>query len=187
MTESKLKEIILLETLLVSSTINDEEILSLPTIKQFILSEVINGTIEYVEGDAGQITYTQQQRDPNFSNSLFANRICNYFEEEIKNYRTELDPNIREAITQLVKYSPPQITGPELSDPYIPLYDLFYNLHPPLTISTWSLPYKMVNKVNTQILPSLPNSERKDIEGIARCMRGYIQEDLKHIKEDYLW
>ncbi len=67
------------------------------------------------------------------------------------------------------------------------MYDLFYNLHPPLTISTWSLPYKMVNKVNTQILPSLPNSERKDIEGIARCMRGYIQEDLKHIKEDYLW
>ena len=183
----KLGEWTILKTLLVSSTIINEEIVGLPTIKQFILSEIINGTIEYVGGDAGQITYTQQKKDPNFSNDLFADRICKHFEEEIKNYGMGLDPNIRKAITKLVKYSPPQITGPELSEPYIPLYSLFYELHPPLTTSTWSLPYETVRKVKDQILPFLFDSERRDINGIANCMRKYIQEDLTYIREHYHW
>jgi len=184
---TKLNELTLLETLLVSSTITDEEIISLPTIKQFTLSEVINGTIEYIGGNAGQITYTQQQHNDPFSNDLFADRICKHFEEEIKNYGMGLDPNIRKAITKLVKYSPPQITGPELSEPYIPLYSLFYELHPPLTTSTWSLPYETVKKVKDQILPFLSDSERRDINGIANCMRKYIQEDLTYIREHYHW
>ena len=70
----KLGEWTILKTLLVSSTTINEEIVGLPTIKQFILSEVINGTIEYVGGNVGQIIYAQQKKDPNFSPKLFCLR-----------------------------------------------------------------------------------------------------------------
>ena len=160
----------------------------LPTIEEFILSEIVNGAIDYLGGEAGEITYAKEKHIGNsYESKLYA-----YYHKEIRDAQRKLDVDIGTAMDKLVEavwhYSPPD-------DPYYDtdLYLQFMGfagvggICPVLMESTFSLPYELVSKVRKEIMPTFSESEKRDITGIGKAMRKYIEEDLEYIREHYQW
>ena len=175
-----------LESLLVVATIEDG--LGLPTINEFILSEVVNGTIDFVGGNAGQINYQQFR----FERESFERKLIEYFEEEMGNSRGKVNPKIRDAIQEMVKYHWVYVPDPGDNYPTCGLYQDFKDfcgtgICPISMQSTFSLPYDLVKRVSEKVIPSFSNAERKSVEGIGDGMRRFIEEDLEYIKEHYYW
>lgn len=171
-----------LEALLYHSTKKDNFIL--PTKEEFILSEVVNGTIEYIGGNAGRISYQKSDRN------MFEFDIYKYFENEMKNSKRRLNPAINGAITKMVKYEMRCPGGPDRPYPYTEVYSFFRGfgggggICPVIMESTFSLPYETVIRIKREVLPSFSDFEIKDIEGIGKSMRKYIKDDLKFIYKD---
>jgi len=175
----------ILEALLVSSI--KEENSRLPTIKQYILSEVINGTIDYVGGEAGKHYYRAEMI---FLES-YERMISKYFESEIKSTDKKLAPKIKKALEKMVEC---YVINPGWYDrpyTYTDLYNLykgpFIGICEVSSHSTFSLPYDLVMKVNNKTMPSFSEEERKDIQGIGKAMRKYIDKDIETIEKTYLW
>jgi len=176
----------LLEALLVSSV--SKESFRLPTIKEFILNEVVNGTIEYIGGNAGQIDYKKFRFDRN----TFEIELERYFEAEMKAYSKEkLNPKVNKAITKLCKHYFVYPTGPDRPYPHTELYTHFNGfgagICPVIMESSFSLPQDTIIRVQRKVLPALSNPEKKDIEGIGKAMRKYIDRDLEFIERTYHW
>ncbi len=175
----------ILEAILVSSI--TEERYELPTIQEFVLSELVNGTIEYIGGDPGKVNYQR------FRQGTFERCLWGYYEEEIKLYsKGKLNPKIREAITKMVNYDIVDPSGPDRPYPKTELYTFFKGsmgggICGVIMKSTFSLPQEITDKVKREIIPTLSNTERKTVEGIGKSMRKYIDEDLEFIKGRYRW
>jgi len=178
-----------LEALLVSSI--SQESSWFPTIEQFVLSELVNATIEYVGGNAGQIIYQRFLHDE----EEFEKHIYNYFKSEMERCSGEkkLDPCVNRAIDKLCEYYP--VTPPE---PFLPYNNVELYIHfiggvfgegicPVITESSFSLPYETVERFKRDLFPKLSESEKRDIIGIGKIMRKYIDSDLEFIKERYYW
>ena len=173
----------LLEALLVSST--SEVSFRLPTIKDFILSEVVNGTIEYVGGNAGRIRYRRPEEVPN--GLRFEREIFKYFESDLEAHSEgRLDPKVEDAVRELsrpcLERSPPDrpLVSTELYDQFMGGTGLFPTIMP----SRFSLPQESLISA-ARFIPSLPDLERENVEGIGKAMRKYIDDDLKFIRETY--
>ena len=176
-----------LEALLVSSL--SENNFRLPTIEEFILSEVVNGTIEYVGGDAGQVDYQGSRLD----RSTFEGRLHKYFESEMEAHsKGKLNPKIREAINKLCGCYYVDPTGPDRPYPHTELYDHFRGpfgggICQVIGRSTFSLPHDTFIKVQEKVLSSLSSPEKKNIIGIGKAMRKYVNRDLEFIGKTYNW
>lgn len=174
-----------LEALLVVAAPNGNR---LPTIEEFILSEVVNGTLHYVNKKAGEITYAKEKHvGKSYESKLYA-----HYHKEMKSAKEKLDADVRTAIDKLVEavwsYSPPD-------DSYYDT-DLYWQFKgfagvggicPVLMESTFSLPCELVSKVRKEIMPTFSESEKKDVIGIGKAMRKYVKEDLEYIQKQYWW
>ena len=174
-----------LEALLFCS-ITDKDF-RLPTIEEFILSEVVNGTIEYVNGEAGKIDYQTIR----FRAGEFEKEITDYFKEEIAKAKRKLEPKIQEDIEKLIKYEWVYVQEPGDNYPTCEVYEHFKGFFGTGICkagmeSTFSLAYKDAVKIQ-EILPSFTEQQRRDIEGIGKAMRKYINKDLEYIKNTYYW
>lgn len=174
-----------LKALLVASTSEDN--LRFPTIKEFILSEVVNGTIEYIGGNAGEVNYQSE-------GGAFEINLYKYFKSEIETHsKGKLNPKIREVLDSLCEYHLESPTGPDGSFLETKLYNHFkgrcggYGICQLPTSSSFSLPQDLVIEVNRQILPSLSNEERRDILGIGKSMREYVDRDLEFMAQTSHW
>lgn len=175
----------LLEALLVASTTESD--FRLPTIEEFILSEVVNGTIDYVNGNAGRINY----HDFKYK-SHFEKEICKYLQSELESSKKELNPKIKESIMTMCEYYLTPSAGPERPSPETELYYLFNGPYgngicPVLMRSTFSLSQELVVRTQNEIIPRLSEHEKKDIIGIGKSTRKYISKDLGFIRETYHW
>src|SRR4030042_5959859 len=83
----------ILEALLVASA---SDSFKLPTIKEFILSEIVNGTIEHIGGNAGQIDYQKFRFDVGFERKLYE-----YLVSEMESRPGTLNPKVSKAINKL--------------------------------------------------------------------------------------
>ena len=167
----------LLEALLFASTSKDR--FKFPTEKRFILSEVINGTLDYVCGSAsaGEVTYLNIKY--RLRSRQFESEIFTYLKDKIRSPKKRLDSKIKDIIMKMVYPHSP-------GDIYLYIYFNDFGINNPIckvsTISTFSLDQETITRVEKEILPYLSKSERKDINGIGKSMREYIEKDLEFIK-----
>ena len=174
----------LLEAVLVSST--NERNYKLPTIKEFILSELVNGTLDYIGTNAGEVIYSEHR------SSTFEHKLFDYFTSKIKGFERKLDRSIRNAITQLATPrriypgGPREITG----GPYVTtiLYDHYDGIVPiGIAQSVFSLPQGVLIKIQNKVLPCFTDGEGENVRGIGKSMRKYIDKDLEFINKTYHW
>ncbi len=175
----------ILESLLVSS--RDDSNLYLPSIEEFILSEVINGAIKYVGARSGEIVY----RAKGFNESSFEKDIAAYFASELASAPKKLDSKIESALIKLTK---PNLVRAPRERPYYEteLYHFFKGFGdcgvcPVIIQSTFSLLHETVLRVNNKTLPKLSLAQRSDVEGISKAMAPFIAQDLKFIQTHYHW
>jgi hypothetical protein len=169
-----------LKALLVAAAPNGNR---LPTIEEFILSEVVNGTIDYVNKKAGEITYVNERMKSDLNS--YESKLYAYYHKEIRDTKRKLDANIGKTIDKLVKAV---WHHPYPDDPYCDT-DLYahFNGFASVGQSTFSLPYELVSEVRKEIMPTFSESEKRDITGIGKAMRKYVKEDLEYIREHYQW
>jgi hypothetical protein len=176
----------ILESILVSSTTNEQ--MRFPTIKQFILSEVVNGTIAYTGGNAGQFYY----RKPKSSEDGFEYGIWNYLKSETKKSKVKLSPTIGEAINKLCEMRIVPAEGPmgrsyADTELYNQFKDEWGSICEVDRYSSFSLPQETVVCVQKKFLPKLSIPEITDIMGIGKAMRPFIEKDLEFVKKQYHW
>lgn len=153
-----------------------------PTIERFIFSEVIKGTLEYVTGKESNF----EPKEDRFELVMY-----NHFQQQLKKGKNPLTPGMEEALLKLLE---PSWESDQWSDGEYEteLYRLFIGgglggICKVIMRSTFSLDQSVINHVKGKVLPSLPKPIKRDVQGIGRLMRGYIEEDLKYIKGRYHW
>ena len=170
-----------LEAVLVSSI--TEENSWIPTIKEYVLSEVVNGTIDYIGGHGGKMNY--QDRD---HISIYELDMYKYLSKELKT-RTfvKLHPKIKKVLNNLCTSNLVSPEGPDRPYQTVELYDFFRDVCPVSGHSIFSPPYDTVIRVQNKIFPALSLEEIEDIEGIGKAMRPHIDKDVEYIKKNYSW
>jgi hypothetical protein len=163
-----------LGSLLVSSMEGDKIIF--PSIKEFILSEVVNGTISYIGGNSGKVVY----REDGMFESGFEEKLWKYFLEELKGNTKRINQKIRDSLERLC--SPHQDRHSFDTELYSISKEILFGGR-----SSASLPYSVVKQVQEKTLPSFSKTQRRDIEGIGKAMRPEIEEDLVYIHKKYSW
>jgi hypothetical protein len=183
--EEKLFRKSVLEAILVSSITPENA--RLPTINEYILSELVNGVVDYTGGKAGKVTYS----DDGFEKNSYIRNITRYFKEEMQNSKKKLTPLIQLSLDKMLEFIFVPYDRGEGYYPSSELYDFFSS--PYIGIcqagahSIFSLPYDLVMKVQNKTMPSFSEQEQKDIEGIGKEMRKYIDADIKDIGKTYHW
>jgi len=172
-----------LQALLYYSTAEDD--FMLPTIEEFVLSEVVNGTLEYLGRDAGKVKY----QDFKGGRNSFEKAAWDYFEEESVLSDKEIDSDVMASISRMANYHIVYPDGPDDPYPKAGLYSTFKSvlLSGAGMSSTFSLPQEVIYHVQKEVFPSLSGTARVDIEGIGKIMRRHIDEDLVYIGEKYMW
>ena len=173
----------LLKAFLVSATIEDD--LTLSVSRRFVLSELINGTIEYMHGKAGKIIFQNFYGE---DLGVFEKEIETYFKEQVLGANGNITIEIKKAIENLTraKVHP----GPGDSYVHCELYEFFRGTNHgigsgicPMTPSrTFRLNSKLVEEVQKEIIPNLPDKERENVIGIGDSMKKYIRKDLELIR-----
>jgi len=172
-----------LQALLYYSTTEDD--FMLPTIEEFILGEVVNGTLEYLGRDAGKIKY----QDFKGGRNSFEGAAWDYFEEESGLSDREIDPDVMASISRMASCHIVYPDGPDGPYPKAGLYSTFKSVlfSGMCMSSTFSLLQGDIYNVKKKVIPSLSEAERVDIEGIGKIMRRHINEDLVYIGKTYMW
>lgn len=173
----------ILQALLYCSTTEDD--FMLPTIEEFILSEVVNGTLEYLGRDSGKVRYQDFRGDRN----SFEKGIWDYFEKESVLSDKVIDSDVMASIGRMASYHIVYPDGPDGPYHMAGLYSSFKSVLPSGAgmCSTFSLPQKVIYHVQKEVLPSLSEVARADVESIGMIMRKHINEDLRYIREKYMW
>ena len=193
----------ILQALLYYSTTEDD--FMLPTIEEFILSEVVNGTLDYLGRDSGKVRYQDFRGDRNsFEKGIWdyferesglsdkevvKKTLCDYFEEESVLSGAEIDSDVIASISRMAGYHIVYPDGPDGPYPKAGLYSTFKSVLPTGAgmSSTFSLPQGVIYHVQKEVIPSLSGVVRADVEAIGKIMRKYINEDLVYIREKYMY
>ena len=168
----------LVSTLLLSYSVGQ----SIPKAEEYVLSELVNGTIDYAGGDAGLLAYNEMRSDPRYEEIMY-----DYLEEELRHAPKDISPNIESAILDLcapyMAHNPP-----DQPCMWTELYDI-------LGIPGWPTGTMRTDNGHTymftvdalerknDLLKRFSAPERDDIEGIASSMRKYLDEDICFIRE----
>lgn len=176
----------------------------LPTIEEFVLSEIVNGTIDYIAGEAGKVLYRQKAINPRAS---FEKDLYSYFEEKMQKSGDKIDEKIRNALLGMTK--PKVVYVPEPSDNYIfcRLYHYYKGFAGSggicnvISSSKHYLSHDVMQRVEF-ILPDAPaydfeglkyatpklsSSEFESVKGIGKAMRKFVNKDIEYIKNHYFW
>jgi hypothetical protein len=180
MTENLLNTKTFLEAVLVSSMTEDNH--RLPTIAEFILGELVNGIMTYIGEKEPKMSYLNFKGTYGFENKIFA-----YIVDKSQLIGEKLDPKIKKIIDEITFV---RIVHPYPDDAYpvCSLYNIFKGrICHVFNKSTFSLPYDAVIRTRKETIPSLSETERKDVIEIGQAMRPFIEQDLEYIKKNYRW
>lgn len=157
---------------------------SIPFVKEFILSELINATIMHVKGNSGLTTYKdfrEGQRDK------FEECIEAYFKKEISEAKNELHYKIRDSINRIVKRKF-VLSSHDSSSPTCQLYYYLMEILKGIPQGPdFYMPSRLSNIIKNEAIPALSSHERKDISCIGLAMRPLIEMDLEYIAQNYAW
>lgn len=161
----------ILESIIASTIIEDNS--RIPSSKEYILYTLVQGTIIYMKGNTEQIAKISFI-------DRFIRKINNAFLTELKEYGHVLNAQIKETLEQLTDPKNIDPGGPAKTYDTCEVYELFRGrnqgvgpgIRPLMCLSkTFSPEYQWLQYVRKNHIPSLSDSERKDVEGIAREMR----------------
>jgi hypothetical protein len=171
----------LFKSILVSTT--TEETSTTPWVREFIFDELVNGTIEYIGGEAGKIRYQDgHPESPNFERSL-----AKCLREEIEKNPKILPAMLRDYLLTMVDHT---FTNPTCINEGETNCELYGHLAPIPHLYAHSrsrLDSDLIAKVRNEILPSFSEREKKAIVGIGKAMRVFMNKDLEYIAKTYHW
>lgn len=187
--ESKIKreleEMIYQENLLGAIFVSSisKESSQFPKDKRAILYSLVNGTIEHHGGNAGKIYYGEKSPLYWFS---FEKELYEYLVKETSHSKKEFDSRVKDTVIKLCK--PTRVSGfMGIEEAYLNT-KLYSHLEdgiikgglrsPPDWRQPHSLYPEFVTRVKKEILPGFSNPERKEIVGIGKAMRPYLDEFL---------
>jgi hypothetical protein len=163
----------ILEAIIVSSISDDNS--KLPTVKEYIFSELVNGTLEYIAADAGTVTY----QDYKWHDDVLLKILKNYNSEMSKHTENKLDSKLKDALNKMFAC--------KFINDTPKVCELFKYICPVDMHSIYSPSYESVMKVRKDILPELSDKERENVIGIGKAMRKFVDKDVESIKKDYCW
>ena len=158
-----------------------------PTIDKFILSEVANGAIDYIGGEANKIKHADNL---NFLGD-FENKLWKHYSEEMQKHGENLSADLKQVLGSLIKptresNSPPEKGGSNQTDLYVLWKNPLGGICPVFGRSTFSLPYSEI-VYGQNFLQTLDDGARKSIVNIGEKMKKFIQEDIIYIRNNYQW
>ncbi len=177
-----------LEAILVSSLNADG--ISIPTIEEFVLGELINGTMEYMGLEPLRVDY----REYMLYRNVFEMEISKAFKEQINaSSQTMIDPNIKSALIKLsdcVFETNGPLYGASLSTELYTHFKGFAGIGGICNVmmkSKFELSIDYVEKIKKDFMDRMSDLERENVFGIGKAMRKYINKDLELIKKVCYW
>ncbi len=173
----------ILEAILVSST--SRESFRFPAKKEYILSELVNATIECLGGKPRKVTYSQFHGY--FTNiGEYEKRLLDYFETEVSKLKKEIHPDLIESIRILTgsKLIPPScgLYEPELKcELYEEIDGTFGLCRARAMESSFSLTQAVL--FSTESFLEENSEYREDIINLGKVMRKHIDKDFKEMKK----
>lgn len=160
----------------------------LPTIEEFVLSELVTSTGEYLSGRKDFSGYFRRRENGKhcLHNDNWQIKMSQFVEDLFSKFGGKLPREFSEALKQLVTLEHQYSHGEKWWDCL--LYDFYKDqtkCNP--MISTFSLSVEFVDRVESNILFLLTQEEIEHIKAIASCMERYVEEDLEFIKKQYHW
>ncbi|RLE42796.1 hypothetical protein DRJ48_02720 [Candidatus Woesearchaeota archaeon] len=174
-----------------------------PANVEYILQEFVLATISYIGGNPEAIAQISKPSDnpaSKMASEEFVKRVWACFQEELNAHSGKLDDRVERAIQELVKPRETPLDDPwTLTELYRYLSPIDYNAmgvrfspgiytycllgiyYPSWIPPLFSLPYALVKWIEHQWLPLLSPSEVRDIIGIGKAMRGYMNRDIKKL------
>lgn len=145
----------------------------LPTIGEFVASELVNGALDYSGIERAEVTAIK------YHLSAIRNEYeLAIYHEALKLEHSKIEPRITKQVIGAVTPFNERLE--------IDLY-LEMIIFEGIMKSRSELPRKLTREVKTIIMPSLTEQEQHDITGIAQSMKPYLTQDLKFIKKNFLW
>ncbi len=158
---------------------------TLPTLNSFILSEVANGVIGYLGGNAGEVV----ARD--YDEVMFVDKIDAELRKNMDSRgKGKLTPDLEQTIRKLCGAQTRGGGHYEEVSIHCDLYNIFkspYGICDVTNRSTFRLSHSVVSQVEQDILPRMVEKDRVDVQGIASRMREQLDLDLRYISENFRW
>lgn len=168
---------------------SNEGKLTMPSVEKFILSEVVNGTIAYIGGEAGRVTSLNHRLMP----SGFEVQLWQYFQTEMDAHsKGKLNPRIRKAIYGLCephrRLEPAPDRGIYLStELYAHFNGVGHRFCGTFSQSTFSPEAGLIYHLKEEVLPEFSGAELRSIQGIGEAARPFVEEDVRYIRERFHW
>lgn len=157
---------------IIASTITEDNS-RIPSAKEYILHSFTHGTIIYMKGDTEKISKITSREG-------LVRRVHTAFVSELEKHGETLDPQIREIVEQLTNPENIDPGGPAKTYDTCELYELFRGrnqgvapgIRPLMCIGrTFSPEHQWLQYVRKERIPSLSETELRDVQGIAQEMR----------------
>ena len=155
-----------------------EESQRIPAEYQYVLGELVWGTVDYLGGKSCGVGYKN-----NLDNSALHNGLWKILNGHLQIFRWKVDEKIFNALRGLVEphthHAPPD-------RPYFSceLHDCYDSAEGIIRIRTHSIaPLPTDWKISVEFT----ENQKKDMGGIGNAMRPYLKEDLEHISKTYRW
>jgi hypothetical protein len=176
-----------LETLIYfASSFGKERI---PTIEEFIRSEVIAATIEYLTGKEYLFIYNRSEDGKELLTvaSGWEWKTDKAMAEALEKYGAKLNQPLREALGKLTEIT---TSHDDWGDPghHSWLYTWYkHQICQSWMVSTFSLSVEFIANTEKRVIPSLDKETLRHCKAIARIMKKYIKSDIKFIGKRYRW
>jgi|SRR3989338_1781152 len=155
---------------------SDRGVNPLPSMWEFITSEIIGGTYEYVTDTEFKYPWR------NFRNSDWVNVVNKHI--EILDGQNKFNPALAESIKHWTLAGWSRDHGECWWDNQIRFWFLFGgHIH---MQSTFALTVPQAREIEAD-LASLDPDTRRHMENIAEIMKKYLKEDIEHIRAHYHW
>lgn len=161
----------------------------LPTIEEFILSEVVAATIEYLTGAEYCFTYHRLEDGREYFTVAdgWEWKTNKAMAEALDRFGDKLNPVLSETLKELTKLEfHYDAMGGKGHDSW--LYTWYkHRICHILMVSTFSLSVEFVEKVKKEVIPLLDAETLQYCKAIATIMKKYIRQDVELIKRRYRW
>jgi len=151
----------------------------LPTIDDFLTSEIVSATIEYLTEEEYSNGYRKEQ---GFQRGQWYRMTNNAMKEAFEKFGNKFNPALGEAIRTATEFH-------FQSDHGETWHENLFRWFPkrPSMVSTYSLSVESSDYIKEKVIPSLDPDTVGHCKKIAKIMRKYLDQDLEFIKEHYHW
>lgn len=171
-----MENIIILEKILANTVTEDNVEIPLPN--KYILSEIVNGAIEYAGGKAGEITYMSYLNNKELKSlGPFEKVMGAYFDDQVKD-----ESNILTAIKEMIKVESEYDSNLGIACLTCELYKNMNEIRKNGNFSS-PLTFKLNDLEKIKKLTKFKKAEKESILEIANNVRKYIDSDLEYLKD----